>query len=202
MATSSSFGAQILVIDDEPDLRTLYELTLLREGYRVEAAESVTTAQQLLAKKSFDAVITDMRLPDGTGLDVLLALAQQGRSERCVMITAYGSAENAVDALKAGAFDYLTKPVDLKQFRTVVASAIEQARPQRNGAPRSGSGAASATVTSRNAPTASHDSRHRRMKLSPARCAACTCRHAMRYRVKWRCIAAQSTGNKPNAELP
>ncbi|MES2424607.1 MAG: sigma-54 dependent transcriptional regulator [Pseudomonadota bacterium] len=127
----TSSGARILVIDDEPDLRTLYELTLLREGYGVEAAESVASARLLLANSSFDAVITDMRLPDGSGLDVLRALAQQGRSERCVMITAYGSPENAVEALKAGAFDYLTKPVDLKQFRSVVASAIEQGRAPR-----------------------------------------------------------------------
>lgn len=128
MAHTTDPGARILVIDDEPDLRTLYELTLLREGYQVDAAGTVGAAQQQLASKRFDAVITDMRLPDGTGLDVLRALAQQGRTERCVMITAYGSPENAVEALKAGAFDYLTKPVDLKQFRSVVASAIEQAR--------------------------------------------------------------------------
>lgn len=128
MAHTTDSGTHILVIDDEPDLRTLYELTLLREGYQVEAAGTVAAAQQQLANKRFDAVITDMRLPDGTGLDVLRTLAQQGRTERCVMITAYGSPENAVEALKAGAFDYLTKPVDLKQFRAVVASAIEQAR--------------------------------------------------------------------------
>lgn len=128
MPHTTDTGARILVIDDEPDLRTLYELTLLREGYQVDAAGTVAAAQLQLADKRFDAVITDMRLPDGTGLDVLQTLAHQGRAERCVMITAYGSPENAVEALKAGAFDYLTKPVDLKQFRAVVASAIEQAR--------------------------------------------------------------------------
>ncbi|MBW8721558.1 MAG: sigma-54-dependent Fis family transcriptional regulator, partial [Polaromonas sp.] len=73
----------------------------------------------------FDAVITDMRLPDGLGLELLRDLVAQQRPERCVVITAHGSAENAVEALKAGAFDYLTKPVDLKQFRSVVASAIQ-----------------------------------------------------------------------------
>ena len=117
--------AHILVIDDEPDLRTLYELTLLREGYRVEAAGDLAQARQQLQEKHFDAVITDMRLPDGLGLELLRDLVQQQRAERCVVITAHGSAENAVEALKAGAFDYLTKPVDLKQFRSVVASAIE-----------------------------------------------------------------------------
>lgn len=129
-------AARVLVIDDEPDLRTLYELTLLREGYLVEAADTVLAAQQQLAVQRFDAVITDMRLPDGTGLEVLHTLARQGRGERCVVITAYGSADNAVEALKAGAFDYLTKPVDLKRFRSVVASALEQGRPIAAGAKR------------------------------------------------------------------
>ena len=117
--------AHILVIDDEPDLRTLYELTLLREGYRVEAAADLAQARAQLQQRRFDAVITDMRLPDGLGLELLREMVTQQRPERCVVITAHGSAENAVEALKAGAFDYLTKPVDLKQFRGVVASAIQ-----------------------------------------------------------------------------
>ncbi len=120
--------ARILVIDDEPDLRTLYELTLLREGYQVDAAGDLAQARQLLDGSRFDAVITDMRLPDGLGLELLRELVQHQRSERCVVITAHGSAENAVEALKAGAFDYLTKPVDLKQFRSVVASAVKTTR--------------------------------------------------------------------------
>jgi two-component system, NtrC family, response regulator PilR len=118
----------ILVIDDEPDLRTLYELTLLREGYRVEAAGDLLQAREQLKEHRFDAVITDMRLPDGLGLELLRDMLSQQRAERCVVITAHGSAENAVEALKAGAFDYLTKPVDLKQFRSVVASAIQSTR--------------------------------------------------------------------------
>ena len=122
--------AQILVIDDEPDLRTLYELTLLREGYRVEAAGSVSEAWQHLEATRFDAVITDMRLPDGQGMEIIQRIQKNQRSERCVVMTAYGSAENAVEALKAGAFDYLTKPVDLKQFRAVVASAVQAQQQQ------------------------------------------------------------------------
>jgi two-component system response regulator PilR (NtrC family) len=116
--------AQILVVDDEPDLRTLYELTLLRAGYRVETAESVAQGLQFLAERRFDVVITDMRLPDGLGMELIRHIKAQQRGERCVVITAYGSAENAVESLKAGAFDYLTKPVDLKQFRAVIASAV------------------------------------------------------------------------------
>ena len=122
----------LLVVDDEPDLRTLYELTLLREGYEVETAGTVEEALQLLKDRTYSALITDMRLPDGSGLDLLLRLERDARRERAIVITAYGSSENAVEALKAGAYDYLTKPVDLRQFRAVVASALGRA-PQ--GAP-------------------------------------------------------------------
>jgi two-component system response regulator PilR (NtrC family) len=114
----------LLVVDDEPDLRTLYELTLLREGYDVDSAGSVEEAWARLGERSYNAVITDMRLPDGNGLDLLRRLEAAKRPEKTIVITAYGSAENAVEALKAGAFDYLTKPVDLRQFRSVVASAL------------------------------------------------------------------------------
>jgi two-component system response regulator PilR (NtrC family) len=122
MTGTSPFS--LLVVDDEPDLRTLYELTLLREGYDIETAGSVEEALGHLRERGYNLLITDMRLPDGTGLDLLRQLEEGGRSEKAIVITAYGSAENAVEALKAGAYDYLTKPVDLKQFRSVVASAL------------------------------------------------------------------------------
>ncbi len=127
--TRSAAALSVLVVDDEPDLRTLYELTLLREGYLIDTAGSVEEALIRLSERSYQAVITDMRLPDGSGLDLLHRLEETGRSEKAIVITAYGSAENAVEALKAGAFDYLTKPVDLKQFRTVVASALGRTTP-------------------------------------------------------------------------
>ena len=122
--TAAPASLSLLVVDDEPDLRTLYELTLLREGYDVEAAGSVEEALEALKGRGYSAVITDMRLPDGTGLDILRWLAQSDRGEKAIVITAYGSAENAVEALRAGAYDYLTKPVDLRQFRAVVGSAL------------------------------------------------------------------------------
>ncbi len=124
---SSNASPRLLVVDDEPDLRTLYELTLVREGYDVESAGTVEEAWALLQQRgpgTYQLVITDMRLPDGTGLDLLRRIDLAGRHEKAVVITAYGSPENAVEALKAGAYDYLTKPVDLRQFRAVVASAI------------------------------------------------------------------------------
>ena len=133
MTTSRTSQKQILVVDDEPDLRTLYELTLLREGFRVQAAGNVGEAKLLLAENRYDVVITDMRLPDGLGLRLLEQIRAENRSERCIVITAYGSAENAVECLKAGAFDYLTKPVDLKQFRAVIASAVHDTSLGKDG---------------------------------------------------------------------
>ncbi len=127
MTANAPAHFSLLVVDDEPDLRTLYELTLLREGYDVDTAGSVEEAYLHLKDRTYSAVITDMRLPDGSGLDLLVKLEQGGRREKAIVITAYGSAENAVEALKAGAYDYLTKPVDLRQFRSVVASALGRA---------------------------------------------------------------------------
>ncbi|MBW8845788.1 MAG: sigma-54-dependent Fis family transcriptional regulator [Burkholderiales bacterium] len=121
---STAPPTRLLVVDDEPDLRTLYELTLLREGYEIDSAGSVAEALAHLQANQYSAVITDMKLPDGSGLALLRWLEQAGRPEKALVITAFGSAENAVEALKAGAYDYLTKPVDLRQFRLVVGSAV------------------------------------------------------------------------------
>ena len=124
-STNHPASPRILVIDDEPDLRTLYELSLLREGYRVDTAGDKKEALACITQQQFDVIITDMRLPDGTGIQILEHLRKQQRTERSIVITAYGSAHNAVESLKAGAFDYLTKPVDLKQFRTAVSAALQ-----------------------------------------------------------------------------
>ena len=139
--------ASVLVVDDEPDLRTLYELTLLREGHAVVAAPDLTQAREWLAQRRFDVLITDMRLPDGLGLELLRELGEQQRSEKCIVITAYGSAENAVEALKSGAFDYLTKPVDLKQLRGAVTAAVQSQRPAASAAGPNGSQAANSATT-------------------------------------------------------
>ena len=141
---------RLLVVDDEPDLRTLYELTLIREGYDVDCADSVEEAWTRLQEGAYQLVITDMRLPDGSGLDLLQRMEQAGRSERAMVITAYASAENAVEALKAGAYDYLTKPVDLRQFRAVVGSALGRSGAQREAA----AGARTAASRAQTAPAA------------------------------------------------
>ena len=87
--------ASILVVDDEPDLRTLYELTLLREGYRVETAADIAQARQLLAHNRYEVVITDMRLPDGFGMELLHDLRKQQRTERSTRCTDDSISENA-----------------------------------------------------------------------------------------------------------
>jgi two-component system response regulator PilR (NtrC family) len=126
----------VLVIDDEADIRELLELSLVRMGLAVECAGSVADAKQLLQSKKYDLCLTDMRLPDGDGLELVRFIGMQCVDLPVAVITAFGSTENAVAALKAGAFDYLTKPLSLDQLRALVKSAL--ALPQKPPAVRSG----------------------------------------------------------------
>jgi len=116
---------KVLVVDDEPDLLELLELTLSRMGLDTIRAESVGEAIRLLDREPFDLCLTDMRLPDGEGLRVVEHITQKGMDVPVAVITAFGSAENAVAALKAGAFDYLAKPVALEQLRALVKQALK-----------------------------------------------------------------------------
>jgi two-component system response regulator PilR (NtrC family) len=116
---------RILVVDDEPDLLELLELTLSRMGLDTVCAQNVAEAVRLLDKEPFDLCLTDMRLPDGEGLRVVEHITQKGLDVPVAVITAFGSAENAVAALKAGAFDYLAKPVALEQLRALVKQALK-----------------------------------------------------------------------------
>jgi two-component system response regulator PilR (NtrC family) len=120
---SVTLGA-VLVVDDEADIRELLELSLVRMGLGVESAGTVGAAKQLLQSKRYDLCLTDMRLPDGNGLDLVRHIGTQFSDLPVAVITAFGSTENAVAALKAGAFDYLTKPLSLDQLRALVKSAL------------------------------------------------------------------------------
>ncbi len=115
----------ILIVDDEPDLREVLELALLRMGLATATAADVAGARALLAQRRFDLVLTDMRLPDGDGLEVVRMVVQGSPATPVAVITAYGSTENAITALKAGAFDYLMKPVKLDVLRTLVKTALK-----------------------------------------------------------------------------
>lgn len=113
-----------LIVDDEPDIRELLEITLGRMGIETYAAADLKQAQTLVAKRDFDLCLTDMRLPDGNGID-LVRFIQRRRPELPVaMITAHGNMQSAVDALKAGAFDFVSKPVDLQALRDLVKTAL------------------------------------------------------------------------------
>ena len=114
----------VLIVDDEPDLAELLSLTLRRMSLRTRTAPDLLSAQRLLKVEPFDLCLTDMRLPDGNGLD-LVAWIQENRAQLPVaVITAHGNVESAVRALKLGAFDFVSKPVDLGALRKLVDSAI------------------------------------------------------------------------------
>ena len=117
-------GAQVLVVDDEPDIRELLELTLVKMGLGVHSAGTIAEAKAKLKEESFDLCLTDMRLADGEGLELVRHISTLGVDLPVAVITAYGSTENAVAALKAGAFDYVSKPVGLEQLRALVKSAL------------------------------------------------------------------------------
>ena len=116
---------KVLVVDDEPDLLELLELTLSRMGLDTTRAQSVGEAKGLLDSQAFDLCLTDMRLPDGEGLAVVEHISSKGLDVPVAVITAFGSDENAVAVLKAGAFDYLAKPVALEQLRALVKQALK-----------------------------------------------------------------------------
>ncbi|MBI4293271.1 MAG: sigma-54-dependent Fis family transcriptional regulator [Betaproteobacteria bacterium] len=114
----------VLVVDDEADIRELLQISLLRMGLGAECAGSLAEAKAMLKEHSFGLCLTDMRLPDGDGLELVRFIGSQCEDLPVAVITAYGSMENAVAALKAGAFVYLTKPLSLDQLRTLVKSAL------------------------------------------------------------------------------
>ncbi len=115
---------RVLVVDDEEDIRELLDLTLARMGLSADCAGSVAEARHFLEKGRYSLCLTDMRLPDGEGLDIVRLIGSRYGETPVAVITAFGSADNAVAALKAGAFDYLAKPVALDQLRTLIKSAI------------------------------------------------------------------------------
>jgi two-component system response regulator PilR (NtrC family) len=118
-------ASQVLVVDDEEDIRELLQLTLTRMGLECDGAGTLAEARQCLQRNGpYQLCLTDMRLPDGNGLDLVRQIGENGQDLPVAVITAYGSMENAVAALKAGAFDYLSKPVSLESLRALVRSAL------------------------------------------------------------------------------
>lgn len=122
---STSEPVKILIVDDEPDIRELLELTLARMGLPADCAANIAEAKNLLNGCRYQLCLSDMRLPDGDGLELVRYISEHCQDLPVAVITAHGSMENAVQALKAGAFDYLAKPVSLDQLRLLIKAAIE-----------------------------------------------------------------------------
>ena len=114
-----------LIVDDERDIRELLVLTLGRMGLRVDTAANLAEARELLAGNRYDLCFTDMRLPDGSGIDLVGEISRHYPQTPVAMITAFGSMDLAVEALKAGAFDFVSKPVDINVLRGLVRHALE-----------------------------------------------------------------------------
>src|SRR5258708_17577350 len=115
----------VLVVDDEPDLCELLSITLQRMDLTPRTANNVAVAQRMLKTEQFDLCLTDMQLPDGDGLELVQWIQQYCPSVPVAVITAHGNMETAVRALKLGAFDFVSKPLDLAGLRKLVTTAIK-----------------------------------------------------------------------------
>lgn len=114
-----------LIVDDEPDIRELLDITLSRMNIKTISAENITLAKELLSKHHFDLCLTDMRLPDGNGIELIKYIQENVSNLPVAMITAHGNMEFAIEALKSGAFDFVSKPVDLTILRDLVNTALK-----------------------------------------------------------------------------
>src|SRR5512132_2797192 len=135
MSDPRSASPSALIVDDEHDIRELLVLTLGRMGLRTDTAATVAMARAQLAQGRYDLCLTDMRLPDGSGLDVIATIAAEHPDAPVAMITAFGNVDAAVDALKAGAFDFVSKPVDLVVLRRLVKHALDLGEKRRTQQP-------------------------------------------------------------------
>lgn len=124
VTSNQSKSPCVLVVDDEPDILELLEMTLLKMGLEVDKANNVATALARLATRRYDLCLTDMRMPDGEGMQIVQYILQHNLNIPVAVITAHGNMENAISVLKAGAFDYLAKPVSLSQLRALVKAAL------------------------------------------------------------------------------
>jgi two-component system response regulator PilR (NtrC family) len=125
-----------LIVDDEPDICELLEITLMRMGIDAHSVFDIKSAQNLLKERPFDLCLSDMRLPDGDGIDLVKHINQTYPDLPVAMITAHGNMETAIKALKAGAFDFVSKPVDLEMLRRLVQQAIKLGTPSPSQSPK------------------------------------------------------------------
>ena len=124
---TSGAPSSVMVVDDEPGIRTALRANFLRHGWRVETASSVREAMRALEGKEFDLVVTDIRMPDGTGMEVMRSARQWSPGAAVILLTAYGSVPDAVRAMRDGALDYLTKPISFEQLQATAAQVMHRA---------------------------------------------------------------------------
>ena len=117
--------ARILVVDDEPGIREFLQIMLEREGYEVSSAVNGTDAISRFKKKKYDVVIADIRMPKVSGLEVLSSVKEISPETNVIMITAHASFESAVEAMNAGAYDYITKPFNVDEIKVTVSNALQ-----------------------------------------------------------------------------
>lgn len=126
MSTDTAFS--VMVVDDEPGIRTALRANFLRHGWRVEAASSVREALRNLEGKDFDLVVTDICMPDGSGMEVMREVRQSSPSTAVILLTAHGSVPDAVSAMRDGALDYLTKPISFEHLQSTAAQVMDRAK--------------------------------------------------------------------------
>jgi DNA-binding NtrC family response regulator len=120
--------SSVMVVDDEPGIRTALRANFLRHGWRVETASGVREAIRNLQGREFDLVVTDMRMPDGSGMEVMRAARNSSPTTAVILLTAYGSVPDAVSAMRDGALDYVTKPIPFDQLQATAAQVMRRAK--------------------------------------------------------------------------
>ncbi len=124
--SADNANSSVLVVDDEPGMRTALQANFLRHGWRVEAANGVEAAARALERTSFDLVVSDIRMRDGDGFEVLCAVRKHSPETAVILLTAFGSVPEAVESMRSGAFDYLTKPISFEQLQAAAARVMQR----------------------------------------------------------------------------
>jgi len=118
----------VMVVDDEPGIRTALRANFLRHGWKVETASCVREALRSVESRDFDLVVTDIRMPDGTGMEVMRGVRNSSATTAVILLTAYGSVPDSVNAMRDGALDYLTKPISFDQLQATAAQLMRRAK--------------------------------------------------------------------------
>ena len=118
--------SKVLIVDDELSMREFLQILMQNEGHQVSVADNVASALKICRHEVFDAVLTDLKLPDGSGLDVLKWISEHQADTQVILLTAYATTQNAVEAMRLGAYDYQIKPIKVDEIRALTEKAIEK----------------------------------------------------------------------------